>query len=198
MGAEGVAPGKKNARRVGATLAFLDESGFLMAPLVRRTWAPVGQTPILRQPGRFHGRVSMVAVLMVSPVRHRVRLVVALYPDANVDTARLLRFVRDLRRLVRRRLVLVWDRLNVHRAVDCRLRLSTTTLRTEFLPAYAPELNPVEMLWSWMKRNPLANDPAFTVDTLAGRAAAAAKQAASDPDLLRSFIRATPLKSCLK
>jgi transposase len=176
----------------------LDESGFLMAPLVRRTWAPVGQTPILRQRGRFHQRVSMVGAILVSPRRHRVRLVVALFPNANVDTVRLLPFVRQLRRLVRTPLILVWDRLNVHRSVARQLCRPRGPIRSELLPPYAPELNPVELLWSWMKRNPLANDAVFTIEILAERATLAAQRAGSDPVLLKSFIRATPLASCLK
>jgi len=43
-----MAPGKKNASRLGAHLVFVDESGFLLIPSVRRTWAPTGKTPLLR------------------------------------------------------------------------------------------------------------------------------------------------------
>ena len=44
LGAQRMAPGKKNAWRLKASLVFIDESGLLMAPLVRRTWAPVGSS----------------------------------------------------------------------------------------------------------------------------------------------------------
>src|SRR3989442_37037 len=70
----GVAAGKKNVSGLNARLVFLDESGLLMAPLVRRTWAPRGQTPILLQRTRSHDKVSVTAVLTVSPRRRRVSL----------------------------------------------------------------------------------------------------------------------------
>ncbi|EQD76123.1 Transposase, partial [mine drainage metagenome] len=64
---------KKNSARRGSTLVFSDEAGFLMAPLVRRTWAPRGVTPVLPQRGRSRRQVSVIAALSISPRRHRVR-----------------------------------------------------------------------------------------------------------------------------
>jgi hypothetical protein len=58
-----MAPGKKNAARLKAALVFIDESGFLMAPYVRRSWAPKGATPVLYQCGRSHQKVSDQAAL---------------------------------------------------------------------------------------------------------------------------------------
>ena len=52
---------------------FLDESGVLMAPLVRRSWAPAGQTPVLYQRGAHHRKVSVIAALCVSPERDQLR-----------------------------------------------------------------------------------------------------------------------------
>jgi transposase len=63
----------------------------------------------------------------------------------------------------------------------------------EYLPPYAPELNPVEYLWAYLKTNPLANDPAFDLHTLAHRARRAAHSVQRGEDLLRSFFRYTGL-----
>jgi transposase len=140
----------------------------------------------------------MIAALTVSPRRHWVRLIFALLPNENVDTVKLLPFVRQLRRQIGSPLILVWDRLNVHRAVDTRIRRRCRSIHFEFLPPYAPELNPVEMLWAWLKMNPLANDPAYEVQVLCERAHLHTHRASCDQALLRSFIRATPLSSCLR
>jgi hypothetical protein len=188
-----VAPGKKNAWRLKATLVFLDESGLLMAPLVRRTWAPVGDTPILYQRTRSRERVSMIAALTVSPRRHRVGLYFSLLPNENVITPHVLRFLRDLRRQLGSPIIVVWDRLNVHRSAGTRLRRRSRSIHITFLPPYAPELNPVEMFWSYLKMNPLANHAALDVEELACRAERHARSVASDQLLLRSFLRATPL-----
>ena len=97
-------------------MVFLDESGLLMAPLVRRTWAPRGQTPILRQRTRSREKVSVIATLTVSPGRQRVGLYAALVVNANVNAERFVDFLRALTRHVRGPLILIWDRLNVHRS----------------------------------------------------------------------------------
>src|SRR4030066_72860 len=71
-GGGGGAPGKKNARRLGAHLVFVDESGFLLIPSVHKTWAPRGQTPIIRH--RYQrDKISVISGLSVSPVRQRRR-----------------------------------------------------------------------------------------------------------------------------
>ena len=65
--------GKKNAARLKAALVFIDESGFFMAPYVRRTWAPKGSTPFLYQCTRSHQKVSVIAALCIADERNTVR-----------------------------------------------------------------------------------------------------------------------------
>jgi len=158
VGQAGVADHKKKASRLKAWLVFLDESGFLLAPLVRRSWAPCGQTPVLYQRGRHHKKVSAIAALCVSPERDQVRLYFRLYPGRDVDSPRAISFLKDLDRELEDNWCLLWDRLNAHRAKTTNDWLATVPqVRTFFFPSYAPELNPVEYLWSWTKMNPLAN-----------------------------------------
>ena len=64
------APGKKTAARLGAHLVFVDESGFLLIPSVRKTWAPRGQTPVLRFWQR-RDKLSVISGVSVSPRRRR-------------------------------------------------------------------------------------------------------------------------------
>ncbi len=94
-----------------------------MAPLVRRTWAPRGQTPILRQRTRARDKVSMIATLTISPRRRRIGLYAALVVNANVNAERLVEYLRALLRHLRGPLILIWDRLNVHRAALVRALL---------------------------------------------------------------------------
>jgi hypothetical protein len=69
MGEGDLARDQKKAPRLKAWLVFLDESGMLMAPLVRRSWAPCGQPPVLDQRGAHHRKVSAAAVLCRTPPR---------------------------------------------------------------------------------------------------------------------------------
>ena len=194
MGQEGLAADKKNARRLNAHLVFLDESGLLLAPLVRRTWAPRGQTPVFYQRGRHREKVSIIAVISISPRRHRIGLYFSLASYLNVDAEWMVLFLRNLLRHLRGNVILIWDNLNVHKATAVKSFLRRhPRLHSEYLPAYAPELNPVEAVWSHMKLNPLANYAPSDADVLAQAALRHVSQLHRQPTLLRSFIHKTGL-----
>jgi len=189
-----VDPGKKNAARLKGWIVFLDETGLLMAPLVRRTWAPQGQTPVLAQRTRRREKVSLVAALSVSPRRRRVGLYFHLHPNANIDAIRLVPLLHALTRHLRGPIFLIWDRSNTHRArVIQEFVRRHPRVRCVLLPPYAPELNPAEFLWAYLKRNPLANLAPRDAGHLTRLAARHTLKIAGRQALLRSFIRASGL-----
>lgn len=189
-----MAPGKKNAQRLKLALVFLDETGLLMAPLVRRTWAPRGRTPVLYQRTAAREKASTITALSLSPRRRRVGLYFSVLPAENVTAAHLLAFLRALARHLPLGFVVVWDRLPGHRA-----RIVTSFLERHprrgyvLLPPYAPELNPVEYLWAYLKRNPLANHPPRNASHLAATARRHLAGLRARPSLLRSLFLASPL-----
>lgn len=178
---------------------FLDESGVLMAPLVRRSWAPRGQTPIIYQRTRSYQKVSVISALCVNPERDRVRLFFRLHVDANINTAAVIGFLSHLSRELDGPIMLVWDRLQVHRSKALRLFLAHNKhIHSTLLPPYAPELNPVEYLWGYLKTNPLANFAPLDIDSLACRTWRQARSLQERPSILRSFIAHSPLTLHLK
>lgn len=182
---------------MNADVVFIDESGFLLAPLVRRTWAPRGRTPIFYRKGRCHGKVSAIAALTVPPRRQRVGLYFSLHSETNVTAVRVLRFLRGLRRNLQKTIFIVWDRSQTHRAkIVNRFFDRSRTMHRFFFPSYAPELNPVEMLWGHLKGNPLANLAPDTAHELSLATRYHATRLRRRKSLLRSFLRATPLFSC--
>ena len=166
-----------------------------MAPLVRRTWAPRGVTPVLPQRGRSRRKVSVIAALTISPRRHRVRSYFGMLADANYDGAAILHFLQQLTRSQRGPIDLVWDRLPAHRGgpVARWLAQNRHRVRAHLLPGYAPELNPVELIWGHAKMNSLANFAPTEPDELLQHTQAALLTIAADPHLLRSFIAHCPL-----
>ena len=93
---------------------FLDESGFMLTPTVRRTFAPRGQTPVLRSWDR-HDRISAISAVTVSPKRRRLGLYFHLMPDdENVHGEDTVAFLRQLRRHIAGPMTILWDRGNVH------------------------------------------------------------------------------------
>jgi len=189
----GLASHQKKARRLNASLVFIDESGLLLAPVVRRSGAPRGQTPILYQRGRAREKVSIIAALTRSPRRRRPGLYFSLRANENVTTTWLVPFLRALRRHLRGALIVVWDRLPGHRAQVVTEYLHRQPRDVALLPPDAPELNPVEILWAYLKSNPLANFAASDARHLARVATHHVQRLQRRPELLRSFFEATPL-----
>lgn len=139
-----------------------------MAPLVRRTWAPQGRTPVIRQRTRSHRKVSVIGGVAVTSNYRRTRLMFRLHPNRNVDASLCVAFLQQLLANIRGKVFVVWDRFQAHRSrkvarfVERHRRLSTF-----LLPAYAPELNPIEMVWGHAKTVDLANFVATDEENLA-------------------------------
>jgi len=137
---------------------LIDESGFLMSPLVRRTLAPSGKTPILKTKAAHRERVSATAALTVSPQRHRLGLYWQTYPRQFVNGTRAAEFLRQLLRHLPGRVIVVWDGGPMHKGEPIRRVCDDfPRLSLERLPPYAPELNPVEYLWNHLKYGQLPN-----------------------------------------
>jgi len=161
---------------------------------VRRTWAPASVTPILRQRTRSYKNVSTIGALIISPQRKRLGILFRLHPGRTVKQAEAIEFLQALLRHVHGPIVLLWDRLPVHRGGKVREFINThPRLHVESFPGYAPELNPVEYAWSWLKCNPMANRTADNLQELTDQVRTASDPLPTDQRLLLSFVKATPL-----
>jgi transposase len=184
-----LAPGKKNARRLKAWLCFVDESGFSQRPPIRATWAPRGETPCLVEPFNWE-RVSGIGALLASADGRRTRWLLALH-GGGIGSAHVVRFLEGLRRHRRRPVILLWDGLPAHRSrlTAQALARHRRWLHLEPLPAYAPELNPVEQLWAHLDATALANTPADDLDRLRARVRRGLNRVHHHPHLGRAFLR---------
>src|SRR5262249_15756287 len=128
-----------------AHLVFLDESGCMLTPVVRRTLAPRGQTPVLPCWDR-HDRVSAISAVPLSPHDRHPGLRFRLLPDnTNATAEQVVAFLGALRRSLPR-FTVVWDRNRTHgKSLLVRAFLAEhPEVVAEDLPGYAPELNPDE------------------------------------------------------
>jgi transposase len=178
-----------------AHIVLIDESGVLLTPLVRRTLAPRGETPILSVKGGHREKVSVIAGLSLSPVAQRLNLYFRTFPNAYVATPDTADFLRDLLRHLRGRVIVVWDRGPIHRGEPIRRVLADfPRLSLESLPPYAPDLNPVEHLWGHIKYGRLANLTTPNAHVLDDFVIECLIDAKLDSNRLRSFYAATPLR----
>lgn len=172
---------------------FVDEAGFLLQPVNRRTWAPRGVTPEQRAWDR-RDRLSVIGVVTLSPARSRI----GSYFDVrreNVRAEDVVHFLRRLRRKIRRPLIVVWDRWSVHRSAAQRIAaVRWKRIEFEWLPAYAPELNPVEAMWSHAKYAKLANYVPDDADDLDVAVRASLTNQSRNHRLKRSYFKTAQLR----
>lgn len=164
----------------------------MLQPLVRRTWAPRGQTPLLRQCDR-RDRLSTISALTLAPRRRRFGLYWAPYPH-NIRSADILLFLQALRRHIPYGFTLVWDRHRPHWAQSVRKWLADRKrIVVEWLPPYAPELNPVECVWSHTKYGDLPNFAPDSLDALEHAVLSSLTHTRSRRDLLQAFFQTAGL-----
>jgi len=165
-----------------------------MSPLVRRTWAPRGKTPILLQRGRSHRKVSAIAAIVVSPYARCANLYFRCHVTTSICSHLVIAFLKQLSVQIPKRFIIVWDRLNTHRAYIVNQWISSKKhVSQHFLPPYAPELNPVEYVWGNVKTNPMANLPRTEIDDLAYSAYHFTRKLQFNKPLLKSFLKHSSL-----
>jgi transposase len=185
---------QKKARRQGARLVLLDESGLLMAPLVRRGWAPRGQPPILEQ-GGSRQKVSVAAALWLSPLRDHLGLYFHTLVDDYFDNWYVAAFLEAMLRDMVGRFVLIWDQGTMHKGDPIRQLTSffANRLSLEDLPPWSPTLNPVDFLWGWLKYDRLYNFAPRDAQELDGRVVAELIRIQDDQGFLKNLFHQSEL-----
>jgi transposase len=142
---------------------FVDEAGFYLLPMAVRTYAPVGQTPMLKVPlTRDH--LSAIGGLTLDG-----RLVMHIQ-DQAFKGPDVVRFLHLLLRKIPGKLLVIWDGASIHRSgavKDFLAKGGARRLHLERLPGSAPELNPEVRVWNLLKRRELKNLCAADFDQLA-------------------------------
>lgn len=173
-------------------MVFLDESGFMLTPNVKRTWSPRGKTPIVRHWFK-QDKVSAIGAISVSVKRRRMGLYIR-FRSKNILSRHIIQFLSHLLRHIQGHIILLWDGGTIHRSKAVSEFLNKhTRLHTERFPAYAPELNPVEYLWSQADSG-LSNGAPDNVLTLVGKLRKTTSKIRSSQRLLRSCIHRSELK----
>ena len=175
----------KRAKKRNAEIFFWDESGFRADAVQGKTWGVKGQTPIIFLPG------TRQSVSAASAVNAKGGFWCATYKGGmNAEL-----FIALLKAMMFRRkkpVLLILDSLPAHKAKIVKEYVASTEGKLEFhfLPGYAPELNPDELVWNYMKRTGTARKPLAKGDSLHDRVDAELKQIQQNGALVRSFFRA--------
>jgi transposase len=173
----------------------IDESGLLMAPLVKRTWALRGHRPVLFQKGKHREKVSLAAALWLSPQRDRLGMIYRTLVNAYFNNEKVAEFLELLMREIPNRMVVLWDRGNMHRGDPIRAAVERfgPRLSLERLPSYAPMLDPVEKIFSWLKYSQLSNYAPLDARELNHRVHEELNTVRQDQECLKNFWHASDL-----
>ncbi|MFN2638238.1 MAG: IS630 family transposase [Gemmatimonadaceae bacterium] len=148
-----VAEAKKGALKEGRTIVFADQSGFYLLPMLVRTYAPVGQTPVL------HEHLTRDHLSAMSGITLEGKLYM-IEQERAFKGEDVVRFLKHLMRQIGGKLLVIWDGAPIHRSEavkDFLVSGATRRVRLEQLPGYAPDLNPDEGIWKHLKCVELKN-----------------------------------------
>jgi transposase len=143
----------------GGWVVFIDEAGLLLEPLWRRSQARRGHPPVLEYPKVHRRKLSLLGALAWRPSTGEVRLLSWSVMDGYFDSAAVAVVLRELLGELAGQVRVVWDRGAMHKgpAIRAVTQEADGRLKTVFLPAYTPEANPVERLWSLLKYGKMSN-----------------------------------------
>jgi transposase len=184
-----LAGAQQGAQAPGQTILFLAESGFSPLPSVVRTYAPVGQTPMLRA---WWTRAHLSAISTISPAGRRY-----VHCQAGaLNSADVVAFLEPLLREVTGHLVLIWDGAPMQRSrviTEVIANGARQRLHVARLPAYAPELHPGEGLWAQLKGIELRNVCGFSLTHLRQERRDAVKRVRRKPRLIKGCFEGAKL-----
>ena len=173
------------AKRKDAEIYFWDESGFRADAVQGTTWGVKGETPVIEVPGK---RQSISAA---SAVNSKGGFWFATF-QGGMSAELFVAMLKLMMRGRRRPLYLILDSLPAHKAkvVGDYVESTNGKLKLFFLPGYAPELNPDELVWSYVKRTGTAKRPLRQNESLQDRIEADLIDLQNNPGLIRSLFKA--------
>lgn len=175
---------EKKAAAEGRVILYSDECGVYLLPFLRTTWAPKGQTPQLCEHYSYD-HLSIIAAL--SPAGNLVYWCRKASFN-GVAVADFLAWSADCYR--NSRLLLIWDGASIHAGAPVRRFLTECPgkIHLEKLPAYSPELNPVELLWAYLKKK-MANQVFLNLKELQAAVEIELQIIKKNRKLIRSFFK---------
>lgn len=138
-----------------------------------------------------HGKISVIGALTISPKTGRLGICTLLSADnQNICSDQTLDFLKLLRRSIKGSILICWDKGRVHQSREVNAYLDAhPEIKIEEFPSYAPELNPIEFLWSAIKKMHLANYCASNLTVLRLKIENELIRIKMRKDLIASFIQ---------
>jgi transposase len=177
-----LAPDQKKARRKRAEIVFVDETGFSFRATVATTGAPIGQTPILRRLSQRRQLSTVIGLTLSGKIYKR-------HFEHPIGAEDILVMLQHLQRYIAGSMIIIWDRLSAHRATAVKAYAAAhPEIEVEWLPPYAPDLNPEERCHGNVKQH-LRNAIAESLTAIRAQVDRGFARLRRRQDLLLGFFR---------
>jgi transposase len=177
-----LAPHQKKARRTGAEIVFVDETGFAFQAKTATTWAPIGQTPILRRLSTRRELSTAIALTLSGRIFKR-------HFQQAIGGTEMVVALQHCRRHLPGPMIVIWDRSTTHRALVVKAYLAEhPEIHVAWLPPYAPDLNPEEGCHGNIKQHLRHATPA-SIHELRAQVDRGFARLRQRPDLILGFFR---------
>lgn len=176
---------RKRAKKLGSMIFFLDEAGFQSDPPLGRTYGLKGHTPVVASSGQRQ------SLNVISAINASGAFWAATY-TGKLDAEAFVVFLRNFLKGRRRKVFLIVDGHPAHKAKVVKDYVAGTKGRLElyFLPPYAPDLNPDEFVWNYMKSSGVSKQPLKRNESLRERVEQDLFELSRDANLVASFFLA--------
>lgn len=163
-------------------LVIEDESGISLIPLIGRTWAPRGQTPVIEHNFNWERLSAIGGITLQGRLYFRVH-------EGSIRKEQVIEYLQQLLRHIRRHIVLLWDGSAPHRArvVTDFLEHNKDRITAFRLPPYYPKFNPVEFLWSHLKWSKMRGFCPRQLHELKNKLSVCVNDLRRKPDIVRSY-----------
>ena len=173
----------EQARVLGADIYFVDEAAVRSDSHRGWTWSKIGQTPVVKDSGGRFGLKVISAVTVRGDMRFS-------FIEGKMNSARFIEFLKKLRQDAGRPIIVITDNARYHRSKETQAFIATQTdsILMEFLPAYAPELNPDEQVWNHAKGR-LSKIPVISKAAMKRSLFSILRSIQRQTNLIKSFFR---------
>jgi transposase len=186
---------RKRAQEENAKVFFGDESGIRSDYHSGTTWAPVGETPVVPSTGKYYRWNMISAISSEGEMRFFLRDA----KEGNVNSSIFIEFLEKLLVGATSKIFLVLDNATIHHSRETRDYVCSVSDRLElfFLPPYAPELNPDELVWNQVKNHTIGKQSFRTKKSLRDALLDTFESLSQMPEKIRSFFQKDSTKYIL-
>ena len=173
---------KKQAKRAGAEIFWLDEAGVRSDDALQRTWGLKGQTPVVQTSGQRQ------SLNLISAVNNQGKFWYSVY-SGRFNSQKFIELLKQFRRGRRNPVVLIMDGHPVHKSKEVLSYIDSLggELRLVYLPPYAPDMNPDELVWNQLRHEGPTKKPLKKGESLKTRIVDLMESLKSNKALIRSF-----------